>query len=324
MYVALEMYDAPMDLRRLRYFVVAAEELNFSRAAERLHIAQPPLSAQIKQLENELGVLLFDRRGRGVRLTDAGRVLLEEARRIFIQLEQTARIVERVGSGKVGRLSLGFVPSATNEVLPPVLYEFQRRFPDVELYLHEMMPDQVVQRLHGRQIEVGFFYLPFDDSALDFKPVSREPLVVALPETHPLAEEPGIDLHTLDSEPFVLPMRYNMPGLYGQVTEVCRQAGFNPRAVQKDVWLMQTIVGLVASGIGVALVPASLRNFRRKGVVYRTVRGLSPTVEMGVIWRRGDSSAVLSAFLEVVGEVAGLAEDKRESGGPAALHTAET
>jgi DNA-binding transcriptional LysR family regulator len=308
LYVALEMYDVPMDLRRLRYFVVAAEELNFSRAAERLRIAQPPLSSQIKQLENELGVLLFDRTGRGVRLTDSGHVLLEEARRIFIQLEQTARIVERVGSGKVGRLSLGFVPSATNEVLPPLLYEFRRRFPDVELFLHEMMPDQVVQRLHGRQVDVGFFYLPFDDSALDFSPVSREPLVVALPETHPLAREPEIDLRTLEHEPFVLPMRYNMPGLYGQVTEVCRQAGFTPRAVQKDVWLMQTIVGLVASAIGVALVPASLRNIRRKGVVYRTVRGLSPTVETGVVWRRDDSSAVLSAFLDVVGEVARLAE----------------
>jgi DNA-binding transcriptional LysR family regulator len=313
-----------MDLRRLRYFVVAAEELNFSRAAGRLRIAQPPLSAQIKQLENELGVLLFDRTGRGVRLTDAGYVLLEEARRIFIQLEQTARMVERVGSGQVGRLSLGFVPSATNEVLPPVLYEFQKSFPEVELFLHEMMPDQVVQRLHGKQIDVGFFYLPFDDSALDTRPVSREPLVVALPETHPLAKEPEIDLRSLEREPFVLPRRYNMPGLYGQVTEVCRQAGFTPRPVQKDVWLMQTIVGLVASGIGVGLVPCSLRNFRRKGVVYKTVRGLSPTVEMGAIWRRSDSSAVLSAFLSIVGEVAQLAEGKRESGRSVALRTAET
>jgi DNA-binding transcriptional LysR family regulator len=318
------MYDAPMDLRRLRYFVVAAEELNFSRAAERLRIAQPPLSAQIKRLENGLGVLLFDRTGRAVRLTDAGYVLLEEARRIFIQLEQTARMVERVGSGKVGRLSIGFVPSATNEVLPSVLNEFRKSLPDVELFLHEMMPDQVVQRLHGRQIDVGFFYLPFDDSALDIRPVSREPLVVALPQTHPLARELEIDLRTLEREPFVLPRRYNMPGLYGQVTEVCRLAGFTPKAVQKDVWLMQTIVGLVASGIGVALVPASLRNFRRKGVVYKTVRGLSPTVEMGVVWRRSDSSAVLSAFLDVVGKVVRSVKGTRESGREAALSKEET
>src|SRR5918997_851557 len=313
-----------MELRRLHYFVVVAEELSFNRAAQRLHISQPPLSNQIKRLEEELGVLLFKRSSRGVRLTDAGELLLEEARRIFIQLEQTARMFERVGSGKTGRLSLGFVPSATNEILPAVLYDFQRGFPDVELFLHEMMPDQVVRRLHGRQIDVGFFYLPFGDSALAFRSVSREQLIVALSETHPSANEPEIDLRTLEREPFILPMRYEMPGLYGQVTEVCRQAGFTPRAVQKDVWLMQTIVGLVAGGIGVALVPASLRNFRRKGVVYKTVRDLSPKVEMGMVWRRGDSSAVLSAFLDVVGEVAPLARGERENAGPASIQTAET
>jgi DNA-binding transcriptional LysR family regulator len=228
-------YTSCMELRRLRYFVAVAEELSFNRAAQRLHISQPPLSNQIKQLEEELGVLLFKRSSRGVRMTEAGELLLEEARRIFIQLEQTARMVERIGSGEVGRLSLRFVPSATNEVLPPVLCEFRRRFPDVELFLHEMMPDQVVQRLHGGQIEVCFFYLPFDDSSLHIRPVSREPLVVALPKMHPLAREPEIDLRALEREPFVLPMRYEMPGLYGQVTEVCRQAGFTPRAVQKDV-----------------------------------------------------------------------------------------
>jgi DNA-binding transcriptional LysR family regulator len=312
-----------MELRRLRYFVAVAEELSFNRAAQRLHISQPPLSNQIKQLEEELGVLLFKRSSRGVRLTEAGELLLEEARRILIQLEQAARMVERVGSGKTGRLSLGFVPSATNEVLPPVLYEFQRSFPDVELFLHEMMPDEVVRRLHGRQIDVGFFYLPFEDNALVFRCVSREPLVVALPEAHPSTKEPEVDLRTLEREPFILPMRYEMPGLYGQVTEVCRQAGFTPRAVQKDVWLMQTIVGLVASGIGVALVPASLRNFRRKGVVYKTVRSLSPKVEMGMVWQRGDTSAVLSAFLDVVGEVGRLAQKKQESGSRVALQTAQ-
>ena len=292
------MYDTPMDLRRLRYFVVVAEELNFSRAAERLHMAQPSLSSQIKQLENGLGVRLFDRTGRGVLLTDAGRVLLEEARRVFMRLEQTARMVKRVGTGEVGRLSLGFVPSTTNGVLLPILNEFHKRFPDVEVSLHEANPDEVVRRLHGKQIDVGFFYLPFEDVALNSRPISREPLVVALPSTHPLAHEHEIDIRTLADEAFILPMRYRMPGLYGQVTEVCHQAGFSPRAVQKDVWLMQTIVGLVAGGIGVAFVPASLRNLHTKDVVYKMVRDASPTVGMGVVWRRGDPSAILRLFLD--------------------------
>jgi DNA-binding transcriptional LysR family regulator len=289
-----------MELRRLRYFVAVAEELSFNRAAQKLHISQPPLSNQIKQLEEELGVLLFERSSRGVRMTEAGELLLDEARRIFVQVDQTVNVVRRVGHGEVGRLTLGFVPSASNEVLPPILHTFRDRYPDVELFLREMRPDRVVQRLHDKQIDVGFLYLPLEDASLNIECVSREPLVLALAESHPLASKSRVELQALAEEPFILPARYPMPGLYGQVTKVCRQAGFVPKAVQKDVWLMQTIVGLVAGGIGVALVPASLRNLHRRGVVYKSVHGLSPTVELGVIWRRDDRNAVLDSFLRVV------------------------
>jgi len=291
-----------MDLRRLRYFVAAAEELSFNRAAQRLRIAQPPLSNQIKQLEEELGVRLFERTSRGVRMTEAGETLLEEARRIFVQVDQTINLVRRVGYGEVGRLTLGFVPSASNEVLPPILHTFRHRYPGVELFLREMRPDRVVQRLHDKQIDVGFLYLPLDDASLNIECVSREPLVLALAESHPLASKAQVELQALGEEPFILPARYPMPGLYGQVTEACRQAGFVPKAVQKDVWLMQTIVGLVAGGIGVALVPASLRNLHRRGVVYKSVYGLSPTVELGVVWRRDDPGVVLNLFLQAVRE----------------------
>lgn len=292
-----------MELRRLRYFVAVAEELSFSRAAQKLHMAQPPLSTQIKQLEEELGVLLFERTSRGVRITEAGELLLEEARRLFLQVDQTVRAVQRVGHGEVGRLTLGFVPSSSNEVLPSILQAFTGRFPGVELFLREMRPDLIVQRLHDKQIDVGFLYLPLEDPMLNVECLSREPLVLALAETHPLASEARVRLEAISEEPFILPARYRrMPGLYGQVTETCRQAGFTPNAVQKDVWLMQTIVGLVAGNIGVALVPASVRNLRRKGVVYKSVHGLSPTVELGVIWRRGDPGTVLDSFLKVARE----------------------
>ena len=292
-----------MELRRLRYFVAVAEELSFSRAAQRLRMAQPPLSNQIKQLEEELGVLLFERTSRGVRMTGAGELLLEEARRIFVQVDQTVRVVQRVGYGEVGRLTLGFVPSSSNEVLPPILQRFSERFPGIELFLQEMRPDLIVRRLHDKQIDVGFLYLPLEDKSLNVERVSREPLVLALPETHPLASEPQVELQAVAKEPFVLPARYQlMPGLYGQVTEACRQAGFVPNAVQKDVWLMQTIVGLVAGSIGVALVPASLQNLSRKGVVYKSVHGLSPTVELGVIWRNNNRGAVLNSFLREMRE----------------------
>lgn len=287
----------------MRYFVVVAEEQNFSRAAERLHMAQPPLSDQIKRLENELGVQLFTRTSRGARLTEAGRLLLVEARRIFVQVEQTTEMVSRVGNGEVGRLTIGFVPSASNDVLPSVLRRFRDKYPDVQLYLQEMNPDWLVRGLYEGRIDVSFFYLPFEDGGLAHRPVSREPLVVALPEDHPLSGEQELDLRNLAEEPFVLPAKYEMPGLHAQVMEACRQAGFVPQAVQKEIWLMQTIVGLVAGGLGVALVPSSLRNLRRKGVVYKTVRDLSPTVEMGVVWRHDEDAPVLHSFLKVVEKV---------------------
>ncbi|HET7479559.1 MAG TPA: LysR family transcriptional regulator [Rubrobacteraceae bacterium] len=297
------VYGSAMDLRRLRYFVVVAEEQNFSRAAERLHMAQPPLSDQIKRLEKSLGVKLFDRSSRGARLTEAGELLLTEARRLLVQADQTAEMVRRVGGGEVGRLALGFVPSASNSVLPPVLSTFRERYPDVQLYLQEMNPDWLVAGLHEGRLDVSFFYLPFEDRALAHEPVSREPLVVALPETHELAAEDKIDLCDLADQPFVLPARYRMPGLHGQVLEACRDAGFEPEAVQKEVWLMQTIVALVAGGIGVALVPASVRNTPRAGVVYKEVLGLSPTVEMSVVWRRNERNPVVRSFLKVVDEI---------------------
>jgi DNA-binding transcriptional LysR family regulator len=310
-----------MDMRRLRYFVVVAEESSFSRAAERLHMAQPPLSHNIRQLEQELGVLLFERSNRGVWLTEAGELLLEDVRRMFAQLDQTVLAVQRVGQGQVGRLTLGFVPSSSNEALPPLLHAFRERFPGVELFLREMRPDHVVQQLHERQIDVGFVYLPLEDPSLNIEGITREPLVLALPEAHPLTSEDQVELGALAEEPFVLPARYQrMPGLYVRVTEACRRSGFTPNAVQKDVWLMQTIVGLVAAGIGVALVPSSLQNIPRRGVIYKPVHGLSPTIELGMIWRRDHRGMVLKSFLEVARERSAafekVKEVQEESGSP--------
>jgi DNA-binding transcriptional LysR family regulator len=322
-YISAMVYDTPMDLRRLRYFTVAAEELNFTRAAERLHIAQPPLSAQIKQLERDLGVTLFDRSSRGVRLTDAGRLFLEEVRRIFVQLDQTVDFVRRVGDGRIGRLALGFLPSAAHNALPGVLRGFRERFPDVELSLQEMGPDEEVRKLHDKQIDAGFLYLPVDETGLEVRPILREPLVAAVPDTHPLAAETRLAMGQLAEEPFILPPKHHVPACYGYIMEACRQAGFFPKVVQKDVWLMQTIVGLVAGGLGVALVPASLKNLRRTGVAYKEIEDLSLAVEMGVVWRRDDASTVLRAFLEVVEEIAsreyGVAETPQQRSSPVAL-----
>ena len=179
---------------------------------------------------------------------------------------------------------------------------FGERFPGVELLLREVDPDRLLGSLGDGRADVGFLYLPFEEGSLDSRPVSRETFVAALPDTHPLAEAPRVSLGELADEPFVLTPRYQGAGLRDKIVEHCRQAGFEPRVVQ-EAWLMQTTVSLVAGGIGVTLVPASLQNLRRAGVVYKSVEGLSPEIELGVVWRRGDPSAVLRAFLGVVGDV---------------------
>ena len=292
-----------IELRRLRYFVVVAEELSFRRAAERLNMSQPPLSGQIKRLEADLEVRLFERSGRGIRLTRAGKFLLDEARQILIQVEQTADMTRKVGNGKVGQLSIGFLPSIGHGILPSVLRNFRARFPEVNLLLRELNPDRQVQALRDKRIDLGFLYLPLEDRALSVESVMRESLIAALPEHHPLADEPRISLGMLADEPFILPPQHRVPGCYSQIMQACSEAGFSPKATQEDVWLMQTSVDLVAAGIGVALVAGSLRNLGRAGVVYKTLREPSPAIEVGVARVRGDDGPVLRSFLDVVNEV---------------------
>src|SRR5579863_828003 len=282
-------YDRPMELRHLRYFVAVAEELHFGRAAERVHIAQPPLSQQIRRLEDELGVQLFDRTKRRVELTHAGRAFLREARQTLARAEQAVRAAQQAGRGEVGELAVGFVGSATYLIVPLVLKTFRHRFPKVELRLG--------------QIQVGFFRSVSDDEALTFEWILEERLVMALPESHPLARHRRVELTKLSEDSFVLFPRAIGPGFYDLIVSQCRRAGFTPR-VALEASSVQTIVGLVAAGMGVALVPASCQNFRRAGVVYKAIREPGPTVKMAVAWRRGDRSPVLRAFLEVVREVA--------------------
>jgi DNA-binding transcriptional LysR family regulator len=286
-----------MELRHLRYFVAVAEELSFTRASERLFIAQPSLSTQMKQLELELGVELFNRSRRTIRLTDAGRVLLDDARQVLAQVDQTVELVRRVGSGGSGQLSIGFVPSASNLVLPRMLDTFRRDFPDVELFLREMPPDEVRRSLHERRIDVGFLMVPFDDETLSCETIVSEPLIAAIPAGHPLARARSVTVASLAAEPFILPRQYSIPGYQARVLLACERAGVEPRVVQKDIWLMQTVIALVAGGIGVALVPASEQHLHREGVVYRALDDDVPTVDIGVAWRRDDRSAALDGLV---------------------------
>lgn len=286
--------------RRLGYFVAVAEELSFTRAAARLHMAQPPLSQQIALLEKDLGAALFDRTRRTIRLTPAGAALLPEARRLLADLEDTERLVRRIGAGEVGRLAIGFVPSAMNGCLPGLLRDLRTRYPDLELVLREMAPDPLLRAVQDGRLDAGALYRPVSEPGLEQRVLSREPLLLALPERHPLAGAHEIGLADVRDDPFVLPEQHDVPGIHAAITAAFAEAGVAPRAAQRGVWLMQTVLGLVAAGIGLALVPASVRAVRREGVVLHPLRDSHQKLEMAAVWRAGQVTGPLAGLLAVI------------------------
>jgi DNA-binding transcriptional LysR family regulator len=292
-----------MELRHLRYFVAVAEELHFGHAAVRLQMAQPPLSQQIKRLEEELGLNLFQRSHHKVQLTPAGAVFLEEARRTLAQAEQAVRSARRAHLGEIGQIVVGFVDSAVYHALPPVLRAFRARFPDVELVLQELNPAGQLQSLRGNRLSVGFVRSVLRDADLAQEEVFEEPLIAALPHTHSLARRRRILLRDLAGQRFVFFPRALGPSFYDQVVSLCQSAGFSFRVVQ-EANEMQTIVSLVAAGLGVAIVPASIRNLRMPAVSYVSLADTAAHTSLRVTWRRADNSPVLLAFLGVVREVA--------------------
>lgn len=291
-----------LELRHLRYFVTVAEELHFGRAAQRLHISQPPLSMQIRALEELIGAQLLNRTQRRVELTEAGRVFLREARQILERTSEAVLAAQRASRGEAGELALGFVSVADYHVLPPLLREFRARAPGVRLTLTEATTDRLTEDLAAGRVDLGFVLPPVEDPALAYRTVHREPLLAALPANHPLAGARGpIPLAALADAPFVLIPRRLGPGLYDDIVSFCRHNGFSPRVVQEAVQ-MQTIVSLVSAGLGVTLIPASLEHLGRTGVVYKPLREASPETEVGIAWRRDDPLATLQVFLDVVEE----------------------
>lgn len=305
-----------MELRHLRYFITVAQELNFTRAAERLHIAQPPLSQQIQALETELGLQLFDRKKRPLELTVAGQVFLEEACLVIAQVERAIALTQRANRGEIGRLTLGVNSAIANSLLPDILRTFRDRFPDVKLVLRELTSFQQIQDLGDRRIDVGFDSLPNpykNEAELTFMPILEEPLVIALPENHPLAAQSKIPLEALADEPFILPSPELVP-FYTEIFDLCQQAGFSPKVVQEATWTI-AVLSLVAGGVGVAILRANVQNLQRTGVVYRPILGQNLTRQLAVVWRRDDSSVILREFLKVIQDISPLQSKENSNGG---------
>ena len=293
-----------MDLRQLRYFVAVAEERHFGRAAQRLHMSQPPLSMQIKALERELGIGLLERTSRRVALTDAGRAFLVRAKAILGAVEEAREVARGAERGLQGRLEVGFISSATLSLLPPSIRLFRERFGGVELELKELTSAQQIDALYEGGIRVGLVRLPLRAPGIRFEPVLEERLVVALPSGHALESLDRVSLETIADLPLIFFTRQLIPGFHAQIVELFQRVGAFPKVAQHAVHL-QTIVGLVASGVGIAILPSSAERVSREGVVYRALDVSDATSWMGLAWVEGDESKLVTNFIGTVREAAG-------------------
>jgi len=277
--------NAP-DLRQLRHFIAVAEHLHFGRAAAALHISQPPLSRSIQDLERRLGAMLLARTRRRVELTPAGSHFLEEAKRLLLQLERAVLDVGSMAAGDSGRLRLGFVSLADYGVLPGLLKIYKAAKPGVALALREMLSPEQAAALIAGELDFGLL-LPPVAGDLEHIVVQRERFVAALPSDHRLARKRDrLAMRELARENFVMVPRAIAPGLYDIVAGLAARADFTPQVAQEAIQ-MQTVVSLVSSGLGVAIVPASVANLGRRGVVYCELADGHPRLDLWLAWHRG-------------------------------------
>jgi DNA-binding transcriptional LysR family regulator len=283
------------DLRQLRSFVVVAEESHFGRAAARLGIAQPPLSQQIRRLETKVGFALFDRGTRKVELTAAGQSLLETAYKMLEQASDGLESARRAGRGEEGVLRIGINPSLALTDLVRVLQSFRRENDRITLTFHEMTSQPQVGSLLVGDIDIGFLRETYAVQSLESRPLIDEPLVVVLPETHPLADCATVDIGKLAGETFISIPRQSGSALYDRIIAACRQSGFQP-AIGPEAAEWPTIVALVGCGLGVALAPECVRRLDIPGVAYRSISPLVSTV-VTMAWRQNDRNPIVQRFL---------------------------
>ena len=279
-----------MEFRRIQYFVAVAEEAHFGRAAQRLQMAQPPLSQQIKALEAEMGVVLFHRTTRKVELTAAGERFLERARAILAAVDDAVLEAGQVADGRLGRIAIGFTGSATYDLLPSLVRVLRADLPGIELDIHgEMLtPDQVTALTDGT-LDLGLLRPPVRNTALEVQVLRREPLIAVLPEHHPLAVHDRVRLADLRDDPFITYPSHNRSVVYEAVIDACQRAGFVPASVN-EVSETSTMVSFVAAGLGVALVPASVQHLRITGATYLPLAGTTQEVELALATRAGETS----------------------------------
>ncbi|HLO63344.1 MAG TPA: LysR substrate-binding domain-containing protein [Azonexus sp.] len=289
-----------MEFRQLKYFIAVAEELNIGRAATRLHISQPPLTRQIQQLEEEFGTQLFLRTARGVELTQAGEMLLRDARNIRDLMTQAAERVREAGQGKRGKMDIGIFGSGILDVIPKVLHAFRASHPDVQIALHQMSKKEQIEALRQHRIMAGFnrMLAPLPD--ISSEPVMLESIMVAVNEKHPLAAKAAILLKELAGQPLILFPSGARPSFIDKVWSLCSGEGFEPNVAQ-EVGDAPTSVALVAAGFGLSLVPEAATSLSVPGVVYRRLANApDAVVDLSCIYRTDETSPILQAFLQTI------------------------
>lgn len=287
-----------MEFRQLRYFVSVAQELHFGRAAERLQITQPALSKQIRVLETELGIGLFIRTKRTVKLTQAGEVFLEQAQQLLVYAEEAVKLAKRTALGEVGRLSVGFTATATYTVLPELIGRFRVHYPQVEVEMLELSTEAQVTALNRGQIDLGFLHPPIDARGLELYPILAEEFVVVLPQQHHLLHKQSLSLKDLAAESFILHPRSEGPFLYDGFLKLCHQAGFYPQIV-KEVNAHQTRICFVAAGIGITFIPAGMQRLV-SNLVCKPIKDLPLKLEFAAAWRSLVTKPILQEFLTLL------------------------
>jgi len=289
-----------MEFRHLRYLVAVAEELHFGRAAIRLNISQPPLSQQIRQLEEELGVLLFQRTKREVRLTEAGKRIVNEAHQVLSQIDHFSKVAMRAGEGEIGHLAVG-VPGGANEILVETLRRLGTQYPGVHIELHYMSTGAQIDALREGRIQVGFVSLPVMDPSLAVEKIKSEPLWLAMPKGHALTRYDRVPLKALENEPMILFPRRVTPGLHDSLTALCRNEGVSLNVVH-EVDSLAGGLTLASAGLGIAFTTRGQQRLW-PDIAFRPVRGKA-VIEQGVCYRRDAQSPVLETLLRVVRQVA--------------------
>jgi len=292
-----------MELRHLRYFVVVAEELHFTRAAERLNMAQPPLSQQIHQLENELGVELFYRTKRQVKLTAAGKILLKNVYKILNDIEKACDSAQRAHRGEMGKIIVGFTGSATFDILPNLIQTYRRKFPLVNLAVLQLSTTDQIHSLLNGEINIGILCAPIENSELKFEVIRQEPFIIAMPKDHPLASKSTpIEVQELSKELFIMTSREAGQIYYDIIINICHNAGFSPNVTQ-EVNELHTSISLVAAGMGVALVPYSIQNFRIRGIIYHQLKNSVSTLKTALAWRNDEKSPLVHSFITLAKKI---------------------